>query len=188
MSNLHLLSGRFRGRPLKSPKGNKTRPTTALLRKSVFDSLRPCMEEALFLDLFAGSGAMGLEALSGGAAHATFVDESREAIRCIEENISLLHVQNETTVIQGDVLKILKRLTTSFDIIYSDPPYEKAALQCEILTVLDQSPLLKPGCWVLLEEGYPSQLQLKEVSLQHLVYRDSRNFGKSLLHRFQANS
>src|SRR6185437_12636332 len=163
ITHLNILSGEFRGRPLKSPKGNQTRPTTALLRKSVFDSLRPYLEEAIFLDLFAGSGAMGLEALSAGAKHATFVDASREAIRCIRENISLLKVEEKTTVIQGDVLKVMKKLKSPFDVIYCDPPYEKAALHLDILPFLDQSPLIHPGTLLLLEEGSPSKLHLDQI-------------------------
>ena len=92
---LRILGGTFRNRLLKSPKGEQTRPTLAVMRKSVFDILQTQIEGAAFLDLYAGSGAMGLEALSRGASHATFVDANRFALSCIEDNICLLKVENQ---------------------------------------------------------------------------------------------
>ena len=178
MTTLHVIGGTFRNRPLKAPKGDQTRPTTAMLRKSVFDILRPFMEGATFLDLFAGSGAMGIEALSCGASHASFVDQNREAIRCINNNLNTLKLEEHSTVIQGNVLTVIKRLKTSFDIIYCDPPYDQAALHLEILPFLDQSALIQSGTRVLLEEAYPSKLHLETTPLKKLIYKDSRHFGK----------
>ena len=91
--SLRIIAGEFRNRLLKSPKSLQTRPTLAILRKAVFDILQPYIHQAHFLDLFAGSGLMGIEALSRGASHTTFVDNDRNAIRCIRENISLLNLQ-----------------------------------------------------------------------------------------------
>jgi 16S rRNA (guanine966-N2)-methyltransferase len=188
MTHLSILSGSFKGRLLKTPKGDATRPTTALLRKSVFDRLRPTIEDSCFLDLFAGTGAMGIEALSAGALCATFIESHKEALSCIKQNLITVKAENRSTVLNGDVLKILKRLKTSFDIIYADPPYEKADYNREILTYLDSSTILKPEGLVMLEEGAVSFSNLSQIALNHLQHLESRLFGKSILHTFVLRS
>lgn len=184
VATLHIIGGSLRGRPLKSPRG-QTRPTLAITRKAVFDILRPHIDGASFLDLFAGSGAMGIEALSQGASHATFIDSSKEAIRCIRENIRSLQLEDNTTVFLADAQKALKKLKKPFDIVYIDPPYADAALLIPILETLDQSSLLTDNAIVLIEEGYPSPLHLDKLTLTTLRHKDSRHFGKSLLHQYR---
>lgn len=179
-----LIGGKFKNRLLASPKGQLTRPTTALLRKSVFDILRPHLQEAHFLDLFAGSGAMGLEALSQGASTATFVDSSKEAILCIEKNVDALGLEDVTTILRGDVLAALKKFPeNSFDIVYADPPYAQAHIRVELLHSLDHHPVVKKGGFVLLEEEYPSKQTLPP--LKNYLHLDARHFGKSLLHQYR---
>ncbi len=186
---LTIISGSLRSRALKSPKGEKTRPTTALVRKSVFDMLAPEIDGASFLDLFAGSGAMGLEALSRGAAHATFVENGKEAFSCIKDNLTTFNLIQQATLLSYDVKKALETLSkkgSTFDIIYCDPPYSLASIHLEILSFLDTHPLLKLSGTLFLEEGVPSSLDLKKLSLSHLIHKDTRRFGKSLLHRYIA--
>lgn len=182
--SLRILGGIFRNRLLKSPKGEQTRPTLAVMRKSVFDILQTQIEGAAFLDLYAGSGAMGLEALSRGASHATFVDANRFALSCIEENIRLLKVEDQATVIGYDCLQALKKLAKkglSFDIVYVDPPYA-AGLIKEILEFFDTHPLLKPQGRLFLEESAPASLKIE--SLKTLYHVDTRVFSRSALHQF----
>ena len=187
MSHLNIIGGNLRSRPLKSPKGDKTRPTTALVRKAVFDMLAPEIEGARFLDLFAGSGAMGIEALSRGATHATFVESGKEAFSCIRDNLKAFKLESQSLLLSYDVKKALETLSKKiepFDIIYCDPPYTLASIHLEILSFLDQHPLLTTGGTLFLEEGTPSSLDLQKLSLSHLVHKDSRRFGKSLVHRY----
>jgi len=188
MTHLHVIGGSLRNRSLKAPKGDQTRPTTAILRKAVFDIIRPYIEGAKFLDLFAGSGAMGIEALSCGASHATFIDQNRTAIQCIHDNLRSLKLEDKATVIQGNVVSILKRLKESFDVIYCDPPYDEAPLHLEILPFIDESILIQSGTIVFLEEAYPSKLKIDSLPLKHLIHKDSRHFGKSLLHQYLTSS
>ncbi len=146
--------------------------------------LRPSLEGAFFLDLYAGSGAMGLEALSQGAAHATFIDSSKEAISCIEQNVQKLGVEKSVTVLYGDVLAQIKKLPRdSFDILYADPPYDQAVSHIALLEFLDLHPLVKKGGLVLLEEGYPSVISLPQ--LKNFFLKESRHFGNSLLHQYR---
>ena len=185
--SLRIIGGTFRNRPLKAPKHALTRPTSAILRKSVFDICQSYIEDARFLDLFAGSGAMGLEALSRGASHATFVDQDKQALQCIYDNIQSLQVEGKTEVIRGDVLPVLKRLHGRFDLIYVDPPYALTAPVLDILRWVDQHDFLAPGGILFIEEAHPSHLNPSENTWHRLVHKDSRKFGDSLLHQFHLN-
>lgn len=124
---------------------------------------------------------MGLEALSQGALHATFIDSSKEALQCIRKNIELLHLEKQTTVLFGDVFSLIKKLPKeSFDILYADPPYSQASELLTLLEFLDTHPLVKKGGLVLLEEGTSSSFP----PLKTLVHKETRRFGMSIVHQF----
>lgn len=190
--SLRIIGGNYRNRLLKTPKGKQTRPTLAVMRKAVFDILQSQVDGAHFLDLYAGSGAMGLEALSRGAGSATFVETDREAFRCIEENTRLLEVQDQCTMMSYDALLALKKIAKSeqrFDIVYVDPPYAPAAklrLLQEILAFLDTHSLLNPNARIFLEEGDPAALKPDSLQLQNIAFVDTRTFSRSTLHQFRA--
>jgi 16S rRNA (guanine966-N2)-methyltransferase len=125
---LRIISGKYRGRKLKSPPSLRTRPTSDRLRETLFNILAPRIEGARFLDLCAGSGAVGIEALSRGAAHVTFVDRSRKMYALIETNVKILNVNDdEVEVVSREALEFLRRQAKkegeSFDVIFFDPPY-----------------------------------------------------------------
>ncbi|MES2122000.1 MAG: 16S rRNA (guanine(966)-N(2))-methyltransferase RsmD [Chlamydiota bacterium] len=186
--SLRIIGGTFRNRPIHSPKGDQTRPTLAVLRKAVFDILQDAILDVDFLDVFAGSGAMGLEALSRGAARASFVENNRLALRCIESNIEQLGVKDQTRVYSSDAFHTLKRLAKTgprFDIVYIDPPYEdniKEQLLKELLLFLDAHPILNPGGTLFLEEAVPAATLPQTTSLQFV---NSRTFSRSVLHQFR---
>jgi 16S rRNA (guanine966-N2)-methyltransferase len=193
--SLRIIGGRFRNRLLKAPKGSQTRPTTAIVRKAVFDICQFQIQDANFLDVFAGSGLMGIEALSRGAAHAAFIDHDKFAIRCIHENVHLLQLEDQAAVIMGDAMAVLKKLEASktrFQLIYVDPPYgHNTGLKKNlfspnerILKFLDASPLAAPGAIVFVEEAFPAELKPGQMLLNTLVYKDMRKFGKSVLHQY----
>jgi len=134
---LRIIAGKYRGRKLKSPPSLQTRPTSDRLRETLFNILAPRINGARLLDLCAGSGAVGIEALSRGAAHATFVDRSRKMYALIETNLKALNASDdEIEVVSREALEFLKRRAkqeaVAFDIIFFDPPY---AMDYE--TVLD---------------------------------------------------
>jgi len=125
---MRIISGKYRGRKLKSPPSLQTRPTSDRLRETLFNVLAPRIKGAQFLDLCAGSGAVGIEALSRGAAHVTFVDRSRKMYALIETNLKLLNVRDdEIEVASKEALEFLRRHTkneaVAFDIMFFDPPY-----------------------------------------------------------------
>lgn len=185
---LRIIGGEFRNRLLKAPKGLKTRPTLAILRKAVFDMLQSSIQDARFLDLFAGSGLMGLEALSRGAAHTTFIDSDRTAIRCIEENIQLLGLQDRAATFLLDASAALRHCVKKkliFDIIYIDPPYklsQTTPILQELLQFIDTHNLLSEQGTLLVEETTPPQLH--PADLATLRFINTRKFSDSVLHQY----
>ncbi len=122
---MKVVAGEFRGRLLTSPNTSDTRPVTLIVRNAIFNTLASRLSEAIVLDLFAGSGALGIEAISRGVASATFVDISTQAIAAIKKNITSLNIANKTAVYKQDVEQYLSKSKELFDIIFLDPPYEQ---------------------------------------------------------------
>lgn len=123
---MRIVGGSFRGRKLHSPKGDQIRPTTDKVREAIFNIIRSSVPGARVLDLFAGTGALGLEALSRGAVQAVFVDHGTEAVRLIQANIELCKARERARVLHGPVPHILHGLAREgqgFDLIFMDPPY-----------------------------------------------------------------
>ncbi len=125
---MRVIAGTARSLPLKTVEGLDTRPTTDRVKETLFNMINPQLPGCRFLDLFAGSGAIGIEALSRGAAHAVFVENSEKAIGCIRHNLAFTHLDKLGDVMMGDVLTVIGRLdrqeTKPFDIIFLDPPYD----------------------------------------------------------------
>ena len=124
---MRIIAGEYRGRILKSPPDNKTRPTSDRLRETLFNILNPRIdEETRFLDLCAGTGAIGIEAISRGAAFSTFIDKSRRACALIEENLDLLKIpERQTEIICNSAENFVSRnREEGWDIIFYDPPYK----------------------------------------------------------------
>ena len=127
---MRIIAGRFGSRRIEAPKGVDTRPTLDQTRESMFNVLQGEPEGARVLDLFAGSGALGLEALSRGAVFSVFCDMNREAVKALRANIAALGVGDETRVLAEDCLTALDRLAREkdrFDLIFLDPPYARDA-------------------------------------------------------------
>ena len=159
---MRIITGKAKGIVLKTPEGDATRPTADRVKEAVFSMLQFDIEDRNVLDLFAGSGQMGLEALSRGAKSATFVDKSKYAIKFIKENAEKSKLIDGATIIQSDYLEFLKRnIGTRFDIIFLDPPYA--------------AKMYRPALKVLLENGYvkPSTLIVCESDFSELFENDS---------------
>lgn len=177
--SLRIIGGTFRNRPIKAPKGDRTRPTSAMMRKAVFDICQPFIEDAAFLDLFAGSGAMGIEAISRGASHATFVDKDKHALDCILTNLKDLAIEAQCTVIAGNVPQAFKRLKNPFDIVYIDPPYGQVEIS-PLLFYFDEQDLLTPGAHVFVE----TDDILEALPLKSLIPKEKRKYGNAFLYEF----
>src|SRR5699024_2858791 len=129
---LRVISGDKKGFKLKAPKGKDTRPTEDRIKESLFNILGPIDENAIVLDLFSGSGSIGIEFLSRGAKSVYFVDSSNLSINIIKENLKHTDLNKRSKIIKGDSVKIVKfldRKNLKFDYIYIDPPYEGSLIE-----------------------------------------------------------
>lgn len=159
---LRVCSGTARGILLKSPRGTGVRPTSAMVRQAVFSALGSRIPGSSVLDLYAGTGAMGIEALSRGAKEALFVELSPTCAKIIKENLERTRLFEKGLVIQGDALRVLRDLARQrrkFDIIIADPPYEKERGTAEpplaektLMAVVD-SDILAPHSLIVLEHS-----------------------------------
>lgn len=141
---MRVIGGEFRSRRLKSLPGAATRPTPDRLRETLFDILQGRVEGATFLDAYAGTGAVGIEALSRGASHAYFLERSRAAIETLRENLDTLGLERRSTVVPGPVLLTLPRYPAN--IAFLDPPYDLEREYAAALDLLAQAP---PGLTVV---------------------------------------
>lgn len=157
---MRIGSGVLRGRKLHAPKGSETRPTGARLKKSLFDVLAPVLEDARVLDLFAGAGALGLEALSRGAARAVFVERGRKAAEAVRRNLTELGVDRRGELLVMDVRSALSKLEAagaSFGVVFADPPYAADELD-RLLSRLGASALVLDGGLVVVEHHHKREL------------------------------
>jgi 16S rRNA (guanine(966)-N(2))-methyltransferase RsmD len=137
---MRIIAGAFRGRLLHAPKGKRIRPTIDKVRESIFNIIAAEVADAKVLDLFAGTGAMGLEALSRGAQFCCFVDQGDEAVRLIRENVQLCGAQERSRIISGSAASAIRRLGSEneqFDIIFLDPPYGKGFIEKNLQIIGD---------------------------------------------------
>ena len=150
---MRIVAGEFRSRQLKSVPGRATRPTSDKLRETLFDVLGPSVAGSVWYDCFAGSGAVGLEALSRGAAFAVFLESGRAALRVLRDNIAALGLGQRCAVLERDVLRALKSAKHSADFVFLDPPYVAFPEYHRVLRYLGLSPLLRPGATVIAEHA-----------------------------------
>ncbi len=135
---MRVIAGEFRSRRLRSIPGAATRPTPDRLRETLFDILAPRIEGATFLDAYAGTGAVGIEALSRGARHASFLEKNRAALEAIRENLAALGLETRATVVPGPVL--LTIVLHPADIVFLDPPYPLEREYAAVLNRLAETP------------------------------------------------
>lgn len=149
---MRIIAGKARRLPLQTLPGKDTRPTTDRIKETLFNMLAPDLEGAYFLDLFAGSGQIGLEAVSRGSAYCVFVDNNRKACEVIKDNMDFTKLAGQCTLMNTDAMSALRRLEGKyrFDLIFMDPPYNQA-LEAEILSYLTSSSLVKSDTLIIVE-------------------------------------
>lgn len=172
---MRIISGQFKGRKLKTLDGMNTRPTADRVKESLFNILGSRVYDANVLDLFAGSGSLGLEALSRGAVNCVFVDSSKAAINIVEENIKLCRQEKNSRLINKDYMEALKLINEKFDIIFVDPPYSKGIE----LVVLDKAKNILAENGVMIVET--DQTDIPPDEIDRLVKYDSRKYGRTII-------
>ena len=158
---MRVIAGSFRSRSLQAPAGLATRPTSDRLRETVFNVLSPRIEGARFLDLYAGSGAVGIEALSRGAAEVVFVERAAAALEVLRANLARLGLKHGLRVAPGSVAAFLReRDDAQFDLVFLDPPYDATDEYATVLNLLGGfvAGVLSPGALVIAEHRRKDKL------------------------------
>jgi len=177
---MRIITGSAKGIKLKAPSGLDTRPTADRVKESVFNILRDIVIDARVLDIFAGTGNLGLEALSRGAKTAVFVDHSHDSIGMIKENAHHTKLLEHTEIYKNDVLRALDQLVQagrSFDLLFCDPPYKQGFVQT-VLEKLDNHPIMAQGGVVVIEHSRHEKIV---DEWEHLQLRRTERYGATLV-------
>lgn len=161
---MRVIAGKARRLPLKTIPGVDTRPTTDRIKETLFNMLQPDLQDTFFLDLFSGSGAIGIEALSRGAEFAWFVEQNKAACQCIEENLTFTKLLPQSEIMQMDCMHAIVKLEQKevvFDYIFMDPPYRKQ-WENQVLEKLSDSSICAEKTTVILETA-------KDISLDEIL-------------------
>jgi 16S rRNA (guanine966-N2)-methyltransferase len=177
---MRIIAGALKGRRLTTPRGATTRPTADQVRIALMDTLAPRLPQARLLDLFAGGGGVGLEALSRGAAHATFVERDARAVAALRANVTTLGVEALVRIRRRDVLRELSALYAAgerFDLVFLDPPYEAGLVETTLKT-LGGGGLLLAEAWVIAQH-FTKRPPAETIGA--LVAFRTRRFGETTL-------
>ncbi|MFO7820186.1 MAG: 16S rRNA (guanine(966)-N(2))-methyltransferase RsmD [Halanaerobacter sp.] len=174
---MRIIAGKDKGRRLNRRDGQDVRPTSDRTKEALFSILGSEVVGVRFLDLFAGFGGIGLEALSRGAYESVFVDYQKSNINIIEENIEMLGYEDKTKVIEADVLESLGLLRGDFDLIFMDPPYEQKELYEAALAEIEKYKLLHPTGIIIIEHHSQAELDL---GAQYDIIKE-RDYGNAAL-------
>ena len=174
---MRIVGGKYRSRVLYSFDGNEVRPTSDKVRESIFNILQNKIRGARFLDLFCGTGAMGIEAMSREAESVVFNDKARKSIELTKKNLEKLGVKDGFTISNSDAETFLKNTPKQFDIIYVDPPYA-TDLGLKSLSVLKRA--MADGCVVIFEDEKPADFEIEGLKIT-----DRRKYGRVHLTFFE---
>jgi len=175
---MKIIGGIYKGFRLQSFPENEIRPTPSKIREALFDIIGTKIIGAEFLDLFAGSGAVGIEAISRGAKNVIFVEKNRKAIILIKNNLSKIYQNDFSNIIQIDYLQAINILNfkqKKFDIIFLDPPYNRN-YALNTLHIIDQSNIAKEGCIIIVQHPFHTEVK---SDFRKLLFTKEKKYGKS---------
>lgn len=172
---LRVIAGKVRGLLLRTPKGMKTRPTTDRVKENLFNIIRQDISDAVFLDLFSGTGSLGIEALSRGALKGIFVDKNLGCIKIIKENLEHTKLSSRAEVYCADFKVALKKLhnTQKFSIIFLDPPYDTGSLGIA-LSLINEFELLEEDGLIVVERS-----KTETLSFEYFIQVRDENYGNT---------
>lgn len=173
---MRVISGTAKGTKLKSIDDLSTRPTLDRVKEPLFSMIQTYLQEANVLDLFAGSGALGIESLSRGANHCTFCDKSYKSIQMLKENVIKTRMEEKSTIFNQDYKKCLENITETFDIIFIDPPYKQDIAVDAIKRIITLKLLAKDG--IIILETDEEERELKELEKIEVEVYDRRKYGR----------
>jgi 16S rRNA (guanine966-N2)-methyltransferase len=178
---MRVITGKYKGRKLKNLADNEIRPVMDRVKKYVFDVLQDELHQKVVLDLFAGTGAFGIEALSQGARQAIFVDSGHRAVKSINENLKNIKVEENTIVLQQKAERFVAQAKFKYDLIFCDAPYDYVGLEKLIKEIFEKDLLEDDGCLIL--EHY-AKMQFQERYNHYYRERDKK-FGKTIITMFR---
>ena len=184
---MRVVAGSAKGRRLKSPPNTDTRPVMDRVKTALFDILTGDVVEARFLDLFAGTGSIGIEALSRGATFATFVELGPDTVRCVRENLAITGLAAQAEVLRADAFRFVEQAHargTRYDIVYVAPP-QYQSMASRAIALLDASPLTESGGLVVAQIHPREHGDLDALALKTLEQYDERKYGSTLLRFYQ---
>lgn len=161
---MRVVAGKAKGHKLKSVENLKTRPTLNRIKETVFNIIQNKVKDRSFLDLFSGSGAIAIEALSRGAKEATLVEKSSECVEVIEYNLKHTKLFDLANVVNKDVLKFLDETSQKYDIIYIDPPYNKGLDKLAIEKIFEKN-LLNENGFIILEKSTKDKTTIENIKI-----------------------
>lgn len=167
---MRVVSGKYKGKSLRAVPGSSTRPTTDKVKEAIFNIIGPYFDGGMGLDLFAGSGGLGIEALSRGVENMIFVDRDSKAIQTIHENLRTCGIEDEAEVYRNDANRALKAIIKRdivFEYIFLDPPYAKQQLK-EILETIDKNKLLSQNGVIVCEHSSDVSMPIKIENLNQI--------------------
>jgi len=168
---MRVIGGKMRGTNLESPKDRRVRPTTDRIKEDLFNIIMPYIPDSLVLDLFAGSGAIGIEAISRGCKKSFFVDNNMDSIRLIKRNIKKTKCEDLSTVIKKDAISFVNSTKEKFDVIFLDPPYNYEKLKNLIENVIKCDILCKDGILIVEhDKNIPFDIKEKMVKIKTKSY------------------
>lgn len=172
---MRVIAGKARRIQLNTIRGNDTRPTTDRIKETLFNMINPMLYDINFLDLFSGSGAIGIEALSRGAKKATLVEKNRAAVQCIESNLEKARLKEQAVVLCDDVFLALKKISSKgevFDVVFLDPPYNQD-LEKNVLIFLAKSDLINENSIIIVEASLETDFEyVKQLGFE--ITRDKQ--------------
>ena len=177
---MRVITGTARGSKLKTLEGLETRPTTDRVKEAIFNIIQFDVEGRRILDLFGGSGQLAIEAISRGAESAIIVDQNKEAIKIIKDNLHKTRMDRKATVIMADSLKFLANCREKVDVIFLDPPYASTLLE-QALQIISEIDILNDGGIIVCE--HPREKQLP-ASFGNLICSKDYNYGKISVHLY----
>jgi len=190
---MRVIAGTFRSRQLVAPRGMQTRPTSDRLRETLFNILAPRLEGSRFVDLYAGTGAVGIEALSRGAAHVWFAENSQTALASLRQNLAALRIARDFTLEDrgvGAMLQRLSKLTQPVDLVFLDPPYEAEDEYSGTLNFFGSArgqAILSPQALVVAEHSSKAKLGTRYGALEHTRLRKQGDAALSFFSLVEEN-
>lgn len=176
---MRVIAGRARSLKLKTPEGADTRPTTDRIKETLFNMIQGEIPGCIFIDLFAGSGGIGIEALSRGASHAYFVENGKEAISCIQDNLRFTKFTDSATLLKQEVFSALLMIhEKEADIIFMDPPYQ-AGYEEKVFRILKDQPYVTENTLLILEAELHREMDFLEelgyVIIKEKMYKTNKH-------------